>query len=72
MLEEKKSGALQIQLALKPWHADLAKHVVKGTTESLNKRQTRPFHILYIHTHNYSGHGQLITFTGRILLAVHM
>lgn len=35
MLEGKKSGALEIQLALKPWHADLAKHVVKRTAESL-------------------------------------
>lgn len=46
MLEGKKSGALEIQLALKPWHADLAKHVVKRTTESLNERQTHPFPIL--------------------------
>lgn len=43
MLEGKKSRALEIQLVLKPWHADLAKHVVKRTAESLNKRQTHPF-----------------------------
>lgn len=46
MLEGKKSGALEIQLALKPWHADLAKHVVKRTAESLTKRRTHPFRIL--------------------------
>lgn len=40
MLEGKKSEALEIQLALKPWHADLAKHVVKRPTERKLKQKT--------------------------------